>query len=247
MAFRKTNKVPENRDVSFIKLDEDLFMVVACDSAGGIGEKEKDVVKVSPYVLGRFTLRVALMEVMAVGAAPYAVTAAICSEPSPTGKDIIAGIKDELKLIELDLPIVISTEKNIPTCQTGLGVTVIGTVNKKNLRINETKAGDKIYCIGIPKVGNEVSLKDPDIADSKLVKEILNLPSLHDIIPVGSRGVKGEVQSLASYLGLSIMWESNLPVDIKKSAGPSTCVIVTCPKETIFDFRPPSFLLGRLI
>ena len=45
-------------------------MVVGCDAAGGIGPKPLDKVKVSGYTLGRFTARVALMEVLAVGASP---------------------------------------------------------------------------------------------------------------------------------------------------------------------------------
>lgn len=236
----------ENRDVSFVKLSGDILLAVACDSAGGIGEKEKDVVRVHPYIVGRFTLRVPLMEIMSVGAIPVAVTAAICSEPSPTGEGILAGIRDELKTVDLNLPIAISTEKNIHTCQTGLGVTVMGTVNKKSLRINKTIAGDNIYCIGTPKVGNEVSLEDPAIADSKVVKELSNSSLIHDIIPVGSRGIKGEAESLASHLGLSVNWKNDCPVDIMKSGGPATCVIVTCPEELILNCTQPVFLIGTL-
>jgi len=248
MVNRKTRgkDMPENRDVSFVKLSGGMLLAVACDSAGGIGEKEKDVVRVPPYIVGRFTLRVALMEIMSVGAAPVAVTCAVCSEPSPTGEGIIAGIRDELKTVDLDLPIAISTEKNMPTCQTGLGVTVIGTVAQQVLRQNMTRPGDRIYCIGVPKIGNEVSLEDPEIADSNLVKGLLDCPFIHDIIPIGSRGIKGEAESLASYLGLSVEWRDDHPVDIMKSCGPSTCVIVTCPEELDLSCTQPVFLIGYL-
>ncbi|MDI3481318.1 MAG: hypothetical protein PWQ97_973 [Tepidanaerobacteraceae bacterium] len=244
---RTERYLPKNRDVSFVNLSDDTFLAVACDSSGGIGEKEKDVVKVPPYIVGRFTLRVALMEIMSVGATPVAVTAAVCSEPSPTGEAIITGAQDELKTVDLCLPLAISTEKNISTCQTGVGVTVIGTVNKKRLRINRTRPGDHIYCIGTPKVGNEVSLEDPAIADSKLVKQLLNHPLIHDIIPIGSRGIKGEAESLASYLGLSVKWSGDHPVDIIKSGGPSTCVVVTCPTELDLPCQQPVFLIGALL
>ncbi|HHW03964.1 MAG TPA: alpha-ribazole kinase [Thermoanaerobacterales bacterium] len=247
MDSRRTEQVfPGNRDVGLIKLAGDLCMVVACDSAGGIGEKQLDAVKVPSYVLGRFTLRVALMEVLSVGADPCAVTAAICSEPSPTGEGVISGIKDELKSVKMDLPIVISTEKNIPTCQTGLGVTVIGTVHEKSLRMNNTQKGDRIYCIGIPKVGNEVRLEDPEIADSMLVKELLNQPLIHDIIPVGSGGIKREAEVLASHLGLSVKWRDDLAVDIMKSGGPNTCVIATGPEELHLSCAKPVSLVGML-
>lgn len=246
MDSERTGKdLPNNRDVSLVKLGGDMLLAVACDSSGAIGEKQKDVVKVPPYVVGRFILRVPLMEITSVGASPVAVTCAVCSEPSPTGDGIIAGVRDELKTVDMDLAMAISTEKNMPTCQTGLGVTVIGTVARQNLRQNMTRPGDTIYCIGLPKVGNEVHLEDPEIADSKLVKRLLKHPLIHDIIPVGSRGIKGEAESLASYLKLSVEWADNSAVDIKKSAGPSTCLIVTCPEELDFSCTQPVCLVGR--
>ncbi|HHY18163.1 MAG TPA: alpha-ribazole-5-phosphate synthase, partial [Firmicutes bacterium] len=52
------------RDLTLVSLTEDCVLVIACDSAGGIGPKELDSVKVPGYVLGRFTARVALMELL---------------------------------------------------------------------------------------------------------------------------------------------------------------------------------------
>jgi hypothetical protein len=124
---------------------------------------------------------------------------------------------------------------------TGLGVTVIGTVNKKDLRINKTNAGDRLYCIGIPKVGNEVKLSDPYIADCKLVKQLLGLSHIHDIIPVGSKGIKGEAEQLASCLGLSLRWGKYISIDINKSAGPATCVLVTSPEDFKLKCLQPVF------
>lgn len=238
------NPIATNRDVSFIELNKDLYLAIACDSCGGIGEKERDVVKVPPYIVGRFTGRVALMEILSVGAVPVALTAAVCSEPDPTGEGILYGIRDELKKLSLEIPITVSTEKNMPTCQTGLGITVIGLVEKKRLRINKTKAGDKLYCVGMPKVGNEISLDDPEIANSLLVKELLEIPAVHDIIPVGSKGIKGEAEMLASFLGLELEWNKNLLIDIQKTAGPATCVLVTCPAELEISNPQPIFLLA---
>ena len=238
------DSIAANRDVSFIELNEDLYLAVACDSCGGIGEKERDVVRVPPYIVGRFTTRVALMEILSVGAKPKTLTAAICNEPDPTGKGMLIGIKDELKDLSPNLPITISTEKNMKTCQTGLGITIIGLVEKESLRINETKAGDKLYCVGMPKVGNEISLDDPEIANSLLVKELLEIPAVHAIIPVGSKGLKGEAEMLASFLGLELEWNKNLLIDIQKTAGPATCVLVTCPAELEISNPQPIFLLA---
>ncbi|NLU09881.1 MAG: alpha-ribazole kinase [Tepidanaerobacter acetatoxydans] len=245
--MHENDLIAPNRDVSFIKLNESLYMVVACDSCGGAGEKEKDVVKVPPYIVGRFTSRVALMETLSVGAAPKALTAAICNEPDPTGEGMLSGIREELKDVSLDLPLVISTEKNMKTYQTSLGITIIGIAEKQNLRVNRTMANDKLYCVGVPKVGNEIYLDDTEIATSLLVKELLKVPDIHDIIPVGSKGIKGEAQMLAAFLGLKLDWRPNLPIDIQKTAGPSTCVLVTSPVELRISQPQPVWLLAKFI
>lgn len=235
-----------HRDVNLVSIKDDLYMAVACDSCGGVGEKEGDVVKVPPYIVGRFTCRVALMEILSIGSIPISVTAAICSEPDPTGKGILSGISDELGDLFLEIPVTISTEKNIPTCQTGLGITIIGLVEKEKLRINNTRPGDMLYCIGIPKVGNEVFLDDPEIPNTLLIKELLNIPNVHEIIPVGSKGIKGEAEMLASYYGLDIHWKDKPPIDIQKTAGPSTCILVTGPTGLEISQAQPVFLLAEL-
>lgn len=244
MVFKE---VPPNyRDVDLINLNEDIYLAIACDSCGGIGEKERDVVKVPPYIVGRLTSRVALMEILSVGATPKAITAGICSEPEPTGEGIITGIREELQDLALNISLTISTEKNMPTCQTGLGLSLIGTVKEEELRINKTKAGDKLYCVGIPKVGNEIVLGDPQIADSLLINKLLSIPLVHDIIPVGSKGIKGEAGMLASFLGLKLEWENDLAIDIEKTAGPSTCVLVTVPDKLKTDCPQPIHLLAQI-
>lgn len=194
----------DNRDVTFVEIFPEVFLAVACNSIGGIGDKPGDVVKVPPYIVGRFGSRVPLMEILAVGATPKSITAAICSEPDPTGEGILEGIRDELESVDLQLPITISTEKNIPTTQTGLGVTVVGVVGRDKLKLNETRSKDKLFSVGLPKVGNEVSLEDPEIADAKLVKGLVSLPAVHDVVPVGSKGIRREAEMLADHLGLRI-------------------------------------------
>ena len=86
----------------------------------------------TPLYSGSIYNRVALMECISVGAKPKALTAAICNEPDPTGKEILVGISNELKNLFPKLPVTISTEKNMPTCQTGLGITIVGLVEKRN-------------------------------------------------------------------------------------------------------------------
>ncbi|MDI6813330.1 MAG: alpha-ribazole kinase [Desulfitobacteriaceae bacterium] len=220
----------KGRDVEVVWLSEDRCLIVACDSSGAIGEKEEDVVKVPPEVVGRFATRVALLEVMATGGYPQVLTVAISNEPVPTGEGILRGVREELRSLGLgSLAVAISTEKNIPTQQTGLGVGVTGTADSETLRIARSQAGDIMYCLGIPKVGVEVeSPEDPEIVQGRDVLELLHQVQVHDLVPVGSRGIRSEAESLAESVGC-IFEGIACSLDMQKSAGPSTCLIVTTP------------------
>ncbi|MCG0275431.1 MAG: hypothetical protein L5655_04595 [Thermosediminibacteraceae bacterium] len=82
-------------------------------------------------------------------------------------------------------------------------MTAVGIVKEKNLRMGRTEPGDRIYCLGIPTVGNEVRLNTPDIADAGAVKRSCPIKG-------GGLGV-----------GLSVQWEASLPVNTEKSTGPA--------------------------
>ena len=133
-----------NRDILLFQLPNRQVLVIGCDSAGGIGPKLLDKLKVSGYILGKFTARAALMEVLAVGASPLCVVDALGVEPYPLGKEILEGIREEAKLAGLDpeLAVTGSTEKNIVVEQTGIGVTVIGTCQKDQLKIGTSQPDD---------------------------------------------------------------------------------------------------------
>ncbi|MBC9785681.1 alpha-ribazole kinase [Heliobacterium chlorum] len=225
------------RDVEVVFLSVDQCLVAACDSCGAIGDKEFDVVSVPQYIVGRFTTRVALLEVLAVGAAPAVVTVAISNEPSPTGEKILAGVRDELKEIgKAELPVVISTEKNIPTKQTGVGVTVVGAVERRGLRIGTTQPGDRMYCLGLPKVGPEVQRADDEkIAQAGHILKLFQIEGVHDVLPVGSRGIRAEAITLANAVGCRFSEWPISSLDLEKSAGPSTCVLFTANREIRLD------------
>lgn len=238
------------RDVEVTLLDNGQYLVVACDSCGGIGPKELDVVKVPNYIVGRYTARVALMEVLATGAVPRMITATVCNEPRPAGEEILAGIRDELQVCGLpDLPLAISTEKNITTRQTGLGITVLGVAGESKLRITTSKPGDWIYCLGIPKVGDEVKDDDdPEIVQGKHILGLLAVSGIHDIIPVGSQGIRREAELLARTVSGQFKPAPDAPVDINKSGGPATCLIFSCvPGTSLPDFSPtPMMKIGEI-
>ncbi len=217
----------KGRDVELVSINSNQYLTAACDSCGAIGSKELDLVKVPPYIAGRFTTRVALLEILAIGSRPQLATVAISNEPEPTGAEILGGVRDELASSGLAaLPLAISTEKNIPTRQTSLGVSVVGLCEKADLRIATTTHGDLLYCLGIPKVGPEIGSPDePEIIQSFHVQKLLQNHQIHDIIPVGSKGIYGEAELLASNIDGQLILKPSADIDLKKSAGPSTCLI----------------------
>ncbi|KKM10257.1 hypothetical protein SY88_14405 [Clostridiales bacterium PH28_bin88] len=222
------------RDLTLIEVDKSNCLVIACDSSGGIGPKQGDAVQVPGYVVGRMITRVALMEVMASGAAPISVVDTLSVEMHPTGEEILRGVKDEVVAAGLDPLLVVtgSTEENIPTHQTAMGVTVIGWAGPGDLRLGKARAGDRLLCIGLPKVGREVSLDDPENADIQALRTLLALPGVHELLPVGSKGIAYEAIQLAETAGLSLAWDSPVPVDLQKPAGPATCLLAAIDPGT---------------
>jgi len=209
------------RDLTVCELTDDLWLIIACDSDGGIGPKKNDTVYSPAYDVGRFGARVPLMELLASGAVPFIVVDTLCVEMNPTGKDIIQGVRDEAVYGGLTGNSIItgSTEDNVTTHQTGIGVTVIGVVHKNDFKPGSSKVKDAVVCIGIPKSAPEfkLTLNDNDIADSKLIKQLSTIDYIHDILPVGSKGIVHEFHELAASSGLVNHYSKNLSVDITKS------------------------------
>jgi len=234
------------RDALMVPLDEDELLIIACDSCGAIGMKEQDQVKVSPYIAGKYTARVSLIEVLSLGAKIKGITVNICNELDPTGQEILDGIESELQECNIKVPMSFSTEKNMSTNMTALGVTVVGVANKKHLMLGRARIGDFVYAVGNPKVGNEVVKDQGEIAKTDTLLKLLKLDSIQEILPVGSSGIKGELDKFLEANQLHIEYTKNLPVDIHKSAGPCTSMIVISRGELITTVKIPCFYIGKL-
>jgi hypothetical protein len=242
------------RDVLLLRVSAELILVVGCDSAGGIGPKPLDVVRVDADVLGRFTARVALMEVLSVGAKPICLTTALSVEREPAGIGIMKGIERELRFAQLSprTPILDSSEKNVAVNQTGVGVTVIGTVSPRSLRVGRSKRGDRIIAIGTPHMGAEVLLgeRKGKIANTRDVQALAKMPFIHEIIPVGSHGIMKEAHTIAQDSRFRFIPYENVNVDLVKSAGPSTVVLCTLPRSNAatlsYAIRKPVNIVGFL-
>ena len=233
------------RDLIII-YERDIAYVISCDSLGAIGNKEHDQLKVSEDVVGKTTIKVALAEALCLGAMPLVMADTLSVEMDPTGKKIIDAIEDELAENNLSHVLLTgSTEENFPTSMTGIGITVISRANVSDLKVKNTKRGMHVCLLGYPLVGSEVinsknALELKDYVSIRKSKEIV------EAIPVGSKGIKGEAEMLTDFLGLKLNWEQELPVDIKKTAGPATCVLVTCPTEFTITLPHPVFHLATI-
>ena len=218
------------RDLTIVPL-EAQNIVIACDSCGAVGNKSGDVFKLPPRYVGKFATRVSLTEVLCSGATPVTITNGVACEMQPTGAEIILGIQEELQNAGItDILLTGSTEENFTTSMTALAVTVIGVAKDSELKFETAAPGDKLVLLGNPKVGAEVDLESAGFYP--VIKQLLPLSGVKEIVPVGSKGVAYEAETLAKLSGATfVLYETN--IDYYKSAGPATCLLVLC--ESIGD------------
>ena len=226
-------------DVSILKVPTGHAIVAGSTSSGAVGPKEMDKVKVDGHVLGKFLARVALMDVTATGAFPLLLSVTLGVEKEPTGNSILESIKREARSIGLDPNQVVmeNTEDNFDTIQTGAGLTVVGFANEEELRLGKTCPGDLIVAIGKPKVGEEVLAAEGrgEIADLKNVTQLSQRKYIHDIWPVGGFGIASEARMMAYGVGRQLKLCEVPGLDLNKSAGPATVILVTIDREKLED------------
>lgn len=212
------------RDVSVFQV-AGLYLVAACDSLGAIGRKPSDVVAASEQICGSYTLRVCLSELAAVGASPMLVMSLVSNEWEPTGRAILESIRTELDINGYsDVAITGSTEENMPTTMTGLGIAVLGTA--PSLRWRRTRAGDSLFLVGHPWVGNEVLEHGSELLTPAVVRLLVADDAVGDFLPCGSRGIAHEIDVLEHETGVKVQLDESWPY-LNKSAGPATCGILT--------------------
>lgn len=247
-------KITKHRDLTLVDINEDQMLVISCDSSGAIGNKEKDIVKVSPEVTGYYATQVSLMEILSFGAEPITIVNTLSVEMDDTGKKIINGIKKALEPLDFDMSSVItgSTEENFPVIQTGMGITIIGIVGKKNWERPYTQAGLLSAVVGIPKIGDEIIAdKNSTIMNISRLLELKEKEYIKEILPVGSKGILYELEEMAKTNNIDFRLEKNINIDLKKSAGPSTCVLVSIEEDKYEEFKNnfsiPVNKIGRFV
>ncbi|EOD00391.1 AIR synthase related protein [Caldisalinibacter kiritimatiensis] len=246
--------VKKFRDLTFISINENQYIVISCDSSGGIGNKEKDIVKVSPEKLGYYTTNVALRELLAIKARPITIVNTLSVEMNNTGKKIIEGIKRAIEPLEYfeDIIITGSTEENFPVCQTGMGITVVGIIDKTQWKQPKTTKGSLAVVVGIPKVGEEVVHdKEKETLTLEVLLQLCKETYIQEILPVGSKGILYELSEIARTNNLLYGINEDITLDLNKSAGPATCAIVTVEQKYYHNLKKkcsiPINIIGKFV
>lgn len=227
VALPVSSAVSRVRDLVLMRVDP-LVLVVACDSNASIGAKPADALAQDPDETGYSAAKVPLMEVLAAGARPVLLVNNLCCELEPSGRRLLQGIHRILAEAELDVVVTGSDETNMPTVQTGIGVTVLGVAGPDELRCGRAEPNDVVWCVGEPRDGLRLPFVDgrPGVAGPREVRAALATAGVHEVLPVGSRGVRYEAGQLAHAAGLVYRTAARTSVDLDVSAGPSTCFLV---------------------
>ena len=229
-----TDPVRPVRDLLIV--DGSPPLVIACDSVGGIGPRPAD--------LGA---RVPLLEVLCSGARPVALINTLCHDMAEATVfiDTFRAVASEVGI--RPEAVTGSTEENVPSPATGVGVTVIGTLTG-DLLTGGGRPGDVVICVGWPRSAphDEVFIGHPDIVPLSTVQALVATGAVHDALPVGSRGIGYEAGQLAGSAGYGLAWLTH-PLPLAASGGrgwpipfpstPRAAPPAACSSPAI---RPPS-------
>lgn len=198
--------------------------VITSDNSAAIGEKEQDVLQVPDAVTAKFAARVALLEQWAAGSEPQAILIHNFSGAS-SWNQYVEGITELFAEAQSALPAVSgSTETNMLTKQSGIAVTMIGKELRKPMSVGSLQW----FVYGVPLIGPEVLSRVDQTANLALLKKALDSSLVEQIWPVGSKGIAEEFRLL---IKRSVKISSAL--DLKKSGGPATCVLVGVQYENV--------------
>lgn len=224
--------------------------MVACDSVGGIGPKEHDVYPTDATTLASFATRVPLLELMCVGAKPVAIVNCLCVEKDPMGNEMISTIRTMARQAGIDPHKVTgSTEDNVATVASGIGVTILGDLGSRDLP--RAKPGDELWCLGAPvsAPGDDLYQGHPSMIGIDEVYALMRSGLIHDAVPAGSHGIAHEFDEIIARCGLDFT-RTDISIDLHKSAGPASCILACFSSSdrirvlSMIDDKRPRYLLG---
>lgn len=219
--------------------DGDSIYVLASDSNAGIGGLPGDTLAKDPIEVGYSAAKVPLMEVVAAGAKPFLLTNSLGGPLDDYGRQILAGIRAALAEVDADVTVTGSDETNIPTRQTAVGVAVLGRARPAEIRWGGTQQGDAVVAVGHPRDGlrHLYAEGDADVANLADLFAASRIAGVHELLPVGSKGVRYEAQQLAAGVGCRLVLLAGHSLDLDASAGASTCFLATLPVPAIPELR----------
>jgi hypothetical protein len=231
------------RDLTVVDQADGVSWIIACDSVGSIGPKPADTYPAEARTVAHFAARVPLIEALAAGATPQVVVDTLSVELEPTGHEMIAEVRRLAASLGLEADRVTgSTEDNVPTAATGIGVTVFATATA--LRCGTAAAGERIVLLGRPTSAphDRIEIGDRRMIGLSTLAEVLAVDGVSDVLPVGSKGVGHEAQVLAETNGLTWRPSADHGVDLGRSGGPASCVLVAVREDAwahVRDLLPP--------
>lgn len=201
--------------------------VVTTDNSAGIGEKPMDTIAAPDKLTAKFAARVALLEQWAAGSEAEAVLLHNFSGADQWHK-YMEGIEELLEEAELQgIPVKGSSETNIATLQSAIGVTIFG----RRIRPAADVPLDW-FVYGVPLSGQDVLDRSDEVANLKILREAWESGTVERIWPVGSKGIAQEMELL---MGRQI--ELSVDIDIRASGGPSTCVLIGVRPDRILELK----------
>ncbi|MBO9128281.1 ATPase [Bacillus sp. 165] len=214
------------RDVILHTLGNGEKLVISTDNAGAIGEKEGDIVSVPYSAVAYYTARVALMECIAVGGEPEVIVV-----QNFINNDVYVSLLEGIhraseELFLHSIAVTGSSETNFSLIQSCVGITVIGKVKEHHLKINRTPNGARFAVIGKPLVGEAVVSQQEQVLPLSLFRKLVAHEAVFEVVPVGSKGVSFELEALLQVNKIHYK-AYKAAIDIKVSAGPSTCVVIS--------------------
>ena len=243
------------RDLTIQEILPHQYLVVACDSSSGVGEKEGDNFFCPTRVVGAYCARVCLFELISSGVRPTVLVHMVGDSWEPTGREAYLGIQEELKKAGFeDVEINGSTEENMLTTMTSINITVMGIRHSLPPKM-ALREGDVLLLYGIPRVGPDVLTYEEEHVTYEELRAICNFSGVADVLPIGSRGVASEVRQMAETHHLkSTLYGSKADVKalfpfvvneldgfdyrelLLASGGPSTSVLVGVPRAMVENF-----------
>lgn len=227
--------------------ERDTYLL-SSDVTAGVGPCNEDTIKLEAGLVTRFVMRVALLDILAVGAKPLGVTLTT-SLSRGSWQELTKAVRTSLTDwgCSQQIPLTGSSEDNFTAAQTAISVTILGRAGWGQIRTIGSQPGHKLYLIGTPVLGAEVLDRQNELVSWKDLNFLLEDPETFDVIPVGSKGARDRIDRLTGITDLEFR-SAGHPL-AERSAGPATALVISSGRELRYyqnRVEVPVYQLGIL-